>query len=399
VTDSSAALSDVRVIEAGQLIAGPFAGQLLGDLGADVIKIEPPGDGDPMRKWGHGAAENPVWWHVIARNKRSVTLDLRHDEGQELMRRLIAQADVFIENFRPGTMERWGLGWDELSARNPRLVMVRITGFGQTGPYANRPGYGSIGEAMGGLRYVTGDPGAPPSRAGISIGDTLAATFATIGTLAALHARERTGRGQVVDSAIYEAVLAVMEAMLPEYTVSGHIRERTGAILPSVAPSNMYPTADGALVLVAANQDTVFRRLADAMGQPELAEPDAFGTHVARGDRQGELDDLIAAWTATLTTSELEVRLVAASVPVGRIYRAPELLADPHVAARDAIVRLMHPDLGELPMQNVVPRLSDTPGSIRSLGPELGEHTEAVLRELLGLDAIELERLSRDGVV
>ncbi|MEQ9003441.1 MAG: CoA transferase, partial [Pseudomonadales bacterium] len=273
-------LADLRVLELGTLIAGPFCGQLLGDLGAEVIKIEPPGTGDPMRAWGQGL---PVWWPVIARNKKSVTLNLREAEGQALLKRLVADADVLIENFRPGTLERWGLGYPELAQVNPRLIMARVSGFGQTGPYAKRAGYGSIGEAMGGIRYLAGDPDRPPSRVGLSIGDSLAATFACVGVLAALHHREQSGRGQVVDSAIYEAVLAMMESTIPEYTEAGVIRERSGAILPKIAPSNVYPTRDGEMIVMGANQDSVFTRLCEAMGQPALATDPRYASHTARG--------------------------------------------------------------------------------------------------------------------
>ena len=302
----------------GQLLAGPFCGQLLADFGAEVIKLEDPARGDPMRQWGrekpHGLS---LWWPVIARNKKSVTLNLRHPEGQSLARRLLGTADVLVENFRPGTLERWGLGYDALAERNPGLVLVRVTGFGQDGPYAPRAGYGSIGEAMGGLRYVTGDPSTPPSRSGISIGDSLAGTFAALGALLALHARARTGRGQVVDSAIYEAVLAMMESLVTEYQVAGYTRERTGAILPNVAPSNVYPTADGQLVLVAANQDTVFRRLAAVMARPELADDPRYASHSARGEHQVELDGLIAGWTATLDADRLLAALEEAACRPG----------------------------------------------------------------------------------
>jgi formyl-CoA transferase len=292
------ALADLRVLELGTLLAGPFCGQLLGDMGAEVIKIEPPGQGDPMRAWGRQKQGDPsLWWPVIARNKKAITLDLRQTEGQGLLKRLVAKADFLIENFRPGTMEKWGLGYEDLRAVNPRLIMIRVSGYGQTGPYSHQAGFGAIGEAMGGLRYVVGDPSTPPSRVGISIGDSLAATFACLGALSALHYREKTGRGQVVDSAIYEAVLNMMESLITEYDKTGFIRERTGAILPNVAPSNVYPTADG-LVLIAANQDTVFGRLCDAMQKPELAKDARYYSHQARGSRQQELDELIGRWSA-----------------------------------------------------------------------------------------------------
>ncbi len=394
------ALHGLRVIEMGQLIAGPFCGQLMADFGAEVIKLEPPGQGDPMRDWGHEKPQGlSLWWPVIARGKKSVEIDARQPEGQALIRDLVAASDVLIENFRPGTMEKWGLGYDALAAINPRLVMIRVSGYGQTGPYAHKAGFGAIGEAMGGLRHVVGDPSTPPSRMGVSIGDTLAATFACLGGMMALHARERTGRGQVVDSAIYEAVLAVMESLVTEYAYTGYVRERTGAILPNIAPSNVYPTQDGTYVLIAANQDTVFRRLVAAMGRPELAEDPRFSTHDARGERQAELDALIAEWTSTRDRAALGALLDAAGVPRGDIYRGPEMLEDAHFKARETIARVMHPKLGELRMQSVAPRLSATPGRIRHAGPDLGEHNDDVLRGLLGLDAARLAQLQAARVI
>jgi len=381
------ALGDLRVLELGTLLAGPFCGQLLGDLGAEVIKIEPPGQGDPMRVWGRQKAGDPsLWWPVIARNKKAITLDLRQAEGQALLLELAAKSDFLLENFRPGTLEKWNLGWDRLHAANPRLIMIRVSGYGQTGPYAARAGFGAIGEAMGGLRYVVGDPGSPPARVGISLGDSLAATFACVGALAALHHRERTGEGQVVDSAIYEAVLGMMESLVTEYDKTGYIRERTGAILPNVAPSNVYPTEDG-LVLIAANQDTVFRRLCEAMGMPALADDPAYASHQARGARQAVLDALIGRWTAGRTTSDVLRLMEKAGVPAGQIYRAPEMLEDPHFAARKAIVEVPHPQFGSIRMQNVVPKLSATPGGIRSPSPSLGEHNDAIYLDFLGLPA------------
>ena len=378
-------LSDLRVLELGTLLAGPFCGQLLGDLGAEVIKIEAPGQGDPMRVWGLQKAGDPsLWWPVIARNKKAITLDLRQAEGQALLLDLAAKSDFLLENFRPGTLEKWNLGWERLHAVNPRLIMIRVSGYGQTGPYAARAGFGAIGEAMGGLRHVVGDAGSPPARVGISIGDSLAATFACVGALAALHHREQTGQGQVVDSAIYEAVLGMMESLVTEYDKTGYIRERTGAILPNVAPSNVYPTGDG-LVLIAANQDTVFRRLCAAMGEPALADDPAYASHQARGARQAELDARIARWTAGLPTAEVLGLMEEHGVPAGQIYRAPEMLADPHFAAREAIVEVPHPQFGTIRMQNVVPKLSATPGGIRAPSPALGEHNDTVYLELLGL--------------
>ena len=394
------ALSDLRVLEMGQLLAGPFCGQLLADFGAEVIKIEAPGVGDPMRQWGrekpHGKS---LWWPVVARNKRSLTLNLREKDGQDIVRKLIKNTDILIENFRPGTMERWNLGYEELSQINPRLVMVRVTGFGQTGPYSKRAGYGAIGEAMGGLRYVVGDPSTQPSRMGISIGDELAAVHACMGAMFAIHARERTGKGQVVDSAIYEAVLNMMESLVTEYDVAGYVRERTGAILPNVSPSNVFDTADDKLLLIAANQDTVFRRLAEAMGQPELAEDERYATHSARGKYQKELDGLINEWTRTIPLSELEERMNEFGVPCGLIYKAEDMLEDEHFKAREAIVEVEHPDFGPIKMQNVAPRLSDTPGAVRHVGPTLGEDNDYVLGELLNLDGDEQARLKEAGII
>ncbi len=393
-------LHDVRVIEMGQLLAGPFCGQLLADFGAEVIKIEPPGTGDPMRDWGREKANGKsLWFPVVARNKKSVTLNLRTEEGQALARRLISQADILVENFRPGTMERWGLGYEALAALNPKLIMVRVSGYGQTGPYAARAGFGAVGEAMGGLRYVVGNADAPPSRVGISIGDSLAALYAALGALMALHARTASGTGQVVDSAIYEAVLAMMESLITEYQQVGYVRERSGAVLPNVAPSNVYPTRDGSMLLIAANQDTVFRRLCLAMQRPGLASDPRYATHTARGQNQAELDALIAAWTAGWEAAALERLMEDNAVPAGRIYRAPEMLADPHMQAREAIVTIHQPGLGDLAMQNVTPRLSATPGRVRAPSPELGAHTDALLGERLGLAQATLTDLRERGVI
>jgi len=392
-------LSGLRVLELGTLLAGPFCGQLLGDFGAEVLKIEPPGQGDPMRNWGREKANGKsLWWPVVGRNKKAITLDLRQSDGQDLLKQLVAKSDFVLENFRPGTMEKWGLGWEQLSAINPRLIMIRVSGFGQTGPYSRQAGFGAIGEAMGGLRYVVGDPTTPPSRMGISIGDSLAATFACIGALAALHHREKTGRGQVVDSAIYEAVLNMMESLVTEYDKVGFIRERTGAILPNVAPSNVYRTSDG-MVLIAANQDTVFSRLAEAMGQGGLATDPKFSTHGARGANQVELDALVERWTETRTTRQVLDLMDKFGVPAGLIYRAPEMLEDPHFKAREAIVTVPHPDFGELRMQNVAPKLSETPGAIRRPSPAMGQHNDEVYRELLALSAERYAQLKAGKVV
>jgi len=367
---------------------------MLGDLGAEVIKVEAPGKGDAMREWGQG---KPVWWPVIGRNKKCITLDLRRETGQGILADLVAEADILIENFRPGTLEKWGLAPEVLHARNPGLILVRVSGFGQTGPYAERAGYGSIGEAMGGMRYLAGEPDRPPSRVGLSIGDALAATFGCVGALAALEYRRKTGRGQVVDSAIYEAVLGMLESTVAEYTEAGVIRERTGSILPKIAPSNVYPTADGEMVLVAANQDSVFARLAEAMGEPELATDERYATHFARGERQAELDARIGAWTATLSAKDLLDHCEHHGVPAGRIYRVPEMLEDPQFQAREAIIKVDHPEFSNLHMQNVFPKLSASPGSVRWPGPALGAHTDEVLSDLLGYDAERIAALRGAG--
>ena len=386
-------LSDLRVVEMGTLIAGPFCGQVLGDFGADVIKVEDPGKGDPMRQWGRSLPKGlSPWWPVIGRNKRSVALDLRQAEGRELALALIDQADVLIENFRPGALEKWGMGYDALAARNPRLVMARVSGFGQTGPYSERAGYGLIGEAMGGLRYVTGEPDRPPARAGISIGDSLTALHAVIGVMMALHHRERTGRGQMIDAALYESVLSVMENLVTEYDLTGYVRERSGSVLPGIAPSNVYPCANGESLLIGGNGDAVFARLAATMGREDLAADPRYATHAARGENQAELDDIVSAWTRNWPLPELLALLETNGVPCGRIFRAPDMLEDPQFTARQSIVEVDHPVFGKVKMQNAFPRLSETPGSVRWPGPALGAHTREVL-ESLGVDAGRLADL------
>lgn len=391
-------LSGLCVVEMGQLLAGPFCGQMLGDMGADVIKIEDPAKGDPLRQWGRELPQgNSLWWSIVGRNKRSITLNLREPEAQEIARRILSKADILIENFRPGTMERWGLGYAALQQLNPGLIMVRVSGFGQDGPYSQRAGYGAIGEAMGGLRYVVGDPSTPPSRVGISIGDTLAALFATIGSLAALREREASGHGQIVDSSIYESVLGVMESLVPEWQVSGYQRERSGAILPNVAPSNVYPTRDGKWVLIAANQDTVFGRLANVMGQPELASDPRYATHGARGNHQAELDGIVAEYTSSQTAEDLEAALEKHGVPAGKIFRPVDMLTDPQYQARESIISVDHPVLGPVSMQNVFPKLSRTAGVVRWPGPELGQHTAEVLAEI-GITDDELSTLREKGL-
>ena len=391
------ALKGIRVIELGQLLAGPFCGQLLGDMGAEVIKIEPPGAGDPMRDWGLG--DDKVNWEVIARNKKSVSANLRVREGQDLVRQLLATADVMIENFKPGTLEKWGLGPDVLHQINPGLIIARMSGYGQTGPYSDRAGFGGIGEAMGGWRYIVGEPDRPPSRMGISIGDTLTATYGCMGVLAALHARASTGKGQVVDTALYEAVLQVMESVIPEYDHSGIIRERSGSFLPGIAPSNVYKCSDGDF-MIGANKDAIFGRLAVAMGRPELATDPRYATHVARGTNQIELDALINTWTSTLTIDEVDALMIKHSIPAGKVYRAPEMLADPHFQAREAIIEVETERFGKLKMQNVVPRLSATPSSVRTPAPSIvGQHNAEIYGGLLGMDEAQLSELAARGII
>ena len=391
------ALKGLRVVEMGQLLAGPFCGQLLGDMGAEVIKVEPPGAGDPMRVWGQG--NDKVQWEVIARNKKCVSANLRISEGQELVRKLIATADVLIENFKPGTMEKWGLSPEQLLAEQPGLIIARMSGYGQTGPYSDRAGFGGIGEAMGGWRYIVGEPDRPPSRMGVSIGDTLTATYGCMGVLAALHHRNQTGKGQIVDAALYESVLQVMEGLVPEYAHEGVIRERSGSILPGIAPSNVYICKDGEY-MIGANKDSLWQRLAEAMGRPELGTDERYATHLARGQNQLELDELINAWTKTLTVEEVDALMIAYSIPAGRVYRAPEMLADPHFKAREAIIEVETERFGKLKMQGAFPKLSATPSGVRSPAPSVvGQHNEEVYGQLLGMSGTEIAELKAAGAI
>ncbi len=389
------------MLELGSLLAGPFAGRLMGDLGAEVIKVEAPDMPDPMRVWGrHRYKGRSLWWPIQSRNKKCITLNLRTPRGQEILRRLAAQSDILVENFRPGTLEKWNLGWEDLSAVNPRLVMVRVSGFGQTGPYRDRAGFGSVGEAMGGMRYITGYEDRPPTRIGISIGDSLAAMFATIGALAALQHRDRTGEGQVVDSAITEAVFALMESSVSEYGRVGVVRERTGNILPNVAPSNVYPTKDGGFLVIGANQDNVFRRLATLMGRPELAQDDRFATHTARGANQAELDEIVGDWTRGFSREELWEMLNQSGVPAGPIYSIADVFQDPQFRAREMIREVEDPEVGQIEQPGIVPKLSRTPGDIRWSGPpHPGTHNREVFGQLLGMAAEEIAALAKTGVI
>lgn len=393
-----AALAGVRVVEMGQLIAGPFAGKMLGEFGADVVKIESPGSGDPLRKWRMLKDGTSVWWQVQSRNKRSIALDLRAAEGQDIARRLIAGADVLVENFRPGTLEGWGMGWDELRALNPGLVMLRISGYGQTGPYRDQPGFGVIGEAMGGLRHLTGEPGRVPVRVGVSIGDTLAALHGVIGVMMALyHRKVNGGAGQVIDMALHEAVFNVMESLIPEYSVFGAVREATGSSMPGIAPTNAYRCSDG-FVLIAGNGDSIFRRLMEAIGRSDLGNaPDLTG-NVGRVARVAEIDGAIEAWTATRKVTDVLAAMAAARVPAGKVYTARDIHEDPHYRAREMIVRQVTRDGWALDVPGVVPKLSETPGSLRSAAPHLGEDTDAVLREL-GFDDEAIAALRAKSVL
>ncbi len=386
------ALQGLRVVEMGQLIAGPFAAKTLGDFGADVIKIEPPGAGDPLRNWRLLQDGTSVWWQVQSRNKRSIALDLRQPEGQDIARQLIAQADVLIENFRPGTLEGWGMDYASLSLDNPGLVMLRISGYGQTGPYRDLPGFGAIGEAMGGLRHLTGEPDRVPVRCGISIGDSLAALHGTIGVLMALyHRKVNGGQGQVIDVALNEAVFNVMESLVPEYSAFGAIREPGGSALPGIAPSNAYRCTDG-VVLIAGNGDSIFKRLMQVIQRDDLGNDPALGNNAGRVQRVKEIDAAIEAWTHERSVTDVLTALGEARVPAGRVYTAKDIVEDPHYRARDMILKQTTRDGHELEVPGIVPKLLGTPGRVRSSAPALGDDTDAVLSEL-GLSAQAIAQL------
>ena len=391
-------LAGLRVIELGQLIAGPFCGQLLGDFGAEVIKVEAPDRPDPARDWGAVKVnEESVFWAIIGRNKKSVTLNLRLAQGQAILKRLVSTADVLIENFRPGTLEKWGLGPEVLMEINPRLVVTRVSGYGQSGPEGHKPGYASVGEAKGGLRYLIGEPDRMPARAGVSLGDTMTGTFAALGTMMALFHREKSGKGQVVDAAIYESVMAFMESLIPEYALGGHTRERSGAILPRIAPSGAYPCSDG-MVVIGANQDTLFQRMAEMIGTDWARDP-RYATHDARGENQLELDELISVWTRGQTMDEVLRKCESHAVPCGPINTAKEMLVDQHIKAREAIVKVFSPLLGQdVPMQGAFPKLSLTPGAVTTAGPSVGQDTDAIL-DVLGYSPEDRSRLRAENVI
>lgn len=392
------ALAGLKVIELGQLIAGPFAAKTLADFGADVIKVEPPGAGDPLRKWRLLKDGTSIWWQIQSRNKRSVAIDLRSAEGQQLVCTLASEADVLIENFRPGSMEQWGLGPEALLAINPRLIMLRVSGYGQTGPYKDRPGFGVVAEAMSGLRHLTAEPGRVPVRVGVSIGDTLAALHGVIGILMALHERQRSGKGQVVDVALYEAVFNCMESLLPEYSAFGAVREAAGSALPGIAPSNAYRCAGGAYVLVAGNGDSIFRRLMGAIGRPDLAADPTLADNTGRVARVAEIDAAIEAWTSSRTVEEVLANLESVSVPAGRIYTVADIAADPHYEARGMLHRIQMDDGDELTIPGIVPKLSRTPGAHDRNAPCIGQDTMAVLQSI-GLSDDQIAALKEKGIV
>ncbi|KAI5912832.1 CaiB/BaiF CoA-transferase family protein [Thauera sp. 2A1] len=399
MTDTAKPLAGLKVIELGTLIAGPFASRIMAEFGAEVIKVEAPDGGDPLRKWRKLYEGTSLWWYVQARNKKSVTLNLKHEAGREVLRRLVAGADIVVENFRPGVLEKLGLGWDALSALNPGLVMVRLSGFGQTGPMAAQPGFGAIGESMGGLRYVTGFPDRPPVKTGISIGDSIAALWGVIGALMALRHKEvNGGRGQVVDVALYEAVFAMMESLVPEFDVFGFVRERTGNIMPGITPSNTHTTRDGKHVAVGANGDAIFRRLMQTMGRADLADDPALADNAGRDARRDELYAAIGAWVAAHDETEVLAALAAADVPASRIYSVADMFADPQFLARGMIEMVKLPDGRDCRVPGIVPKLSDTPGGTEWIGPALGEHNEAVLGGL-GYSSDEIAALRAVGAI
>jgi len=393
----SGPLQGLKVLELGTLIAGPYCGRLLAEFGADVVKVEAPGEGDPLRKWRKLHEGNSLWWYAQARNKKSIAVNLRDAEGQAVVRRLAKDADIVVENFRPGTLEKWGLGYEDLARENPRLIMVRLSGFGQTGPYRDRPGFGAIGESMGGMRYLTGYPDRAPVRVGISIGDSLAAMFGAIGALMALHHRHGSGKGQVVDVALYEAVFAMMESMLPEYGMGGFVRERSGASLPGIVPSNTYPCRDGKYVVIGANADSIFKRMMRAIGRADLADDPGLASNDGRVKRTAELDGVIGEWTSRHDLEAVLEALEHAEVPSGRIYSIADIAADLHYQARQMIER--HP-LGshEVLLPGMVPKLSATPGATRWIGPKLGEHTDEVLGAA-GYASTEIAAFRARGVI
>ena len=395
---SSKPLSGIRVLELGQLIAGPFAAKMLGEFGAEVIKIEPPGKGDPLRNWRLIHDGTSVWWQVQSRNKKSVSLDLRQPEAQDLIRALVKDIDVVVENFKPGTMEGWGLGWEDLRAINPRLVMLRVSGYGQTGPYRDLPGFGAIGEAIGGLRHLSGEPDRTPVRVGISIGDSLSALHGVIGILLALRARDQNGQGQMIDVALYESVFNMMESLLPEYAVFGEVRQPAGSSLPGIAPSNAYRCQDNKYVLVAGNGDSIFKRLMGVIGRPDLADAPELANNAGRVKHVVMLDDAISQWTGQHPLDEVLVRLNEGQIPAGKIYDVADIATDPHYQARGMILDGALPDGTPIKLPGIVPKLSETPGEVRSVAPALGQDTDDVLAGL-GIDEAKRADWRARGII
>jgi crotonobetainyl-CoA:carnitine CoA-transferase CaiB-like acyl-CoA transferase len=392
-------LNGVRVIEIGTLIAAPFAARLMGEFGAEVIKIESMGQGDPLRKWRKLHEGTSLWWYLQSRNKKSLSLNLKSPEGIEIVKRLAENADVLIENLRPGALEKLGLGWDVLHALNPKLTLVRISGYGQSGPYRDRPGFGAIGEAMGGIRYTTGTPGSPPARVGVSLGDSLASMHAVMGALMSLlRVKTGQGNGQIVDVSLVESVFNLMESLVPEYDMLGHVRERSGGALPGIAPSNTYPTADGAYVVIAGNSDPIFKRLMQTIGRSDLGEAVEFAHNDGRAKQSDLLDAAITAWSSSLPIDDVLHALEHAEVPAGRIYNVADIVADPHYQAREMILDAQLPGGASVKMPGIVPKLSETPGSVNWQGPALGQHTDSVLSDL-GMTATDIAQLKTDGVV
>lgn len=395
---SKGALSGLKVVELGQLIAGPFAAKTLADFGADVVKIEPPGAGDPLRQWRLIKDGTSVWWQVQSRNKRSLALDLRQPDAQDIVRKLVREADVLIENFRPGAMESWGLGPDVLQSINPGLIMLRISGYGQTGPYKDKPGFGVVAEAMGGLRHLSAEPGRLPVRVGVSIGDTLASLHGVIGILMALHEKKTSGLGQVIDVALYEAVFNCMESLLPEYSEFGAVRGPAGSALPGIAPSNAYLCKDGKCALIAGNGDSIFKRLMHAIGRDDLAADPALSDNAGRVKRVEEIDAAIGAWTSELEVAQVLSVLDQAAVPAGRIYTVEDIAADPHYLARGMLAKVQMNDGSQLTVPGMVPKLSRTPGEHRRNAPSLGQDTDTVLKEL-GISADQIREMRQRGIV
>jgi len=394
-------LEGVKVLELGSLIAGPFAGRLMAEFGADVIKVEPPEKGDPLRDWRHIYEGTSLWWRLQSRNKKSITVNLKSEEGQEIIQSLVKECDVLIENFRPGTMENWNLGYEKLSAINPGLVMVRVSGYGQTGPYRDKPGFGSVGESIGGIRHLTGHPDLPPTRVGVSLGDSLAAMYSVMGAMMALYHRDvtGTGKGQMIDVALYEAVFSLLEGSLPEFDKLGAVRERTGSSLPGIAPSNTYECNDGKYIVIGGNGDGIFKRLMEAIGRPELGEDKRFQSNSGRASHADYLDEIIEDWTKTIDFQTALDLLDKAKVPAGPIYSITDIIKDPHYLSREMIQNFKLNEDESLKIPGVVPKMSETPGETKWLGPDLGQHTDEVMRNWLAFDDEKIDQLKGKGII